>query len=790
MPLFPYFKQLDSMDCGPSCLLMVAKYYGKSYTLQSLRSKSFITKSGVSMLGISDAAESIGFRTRGYRLTWEQLRDEVPLPCIVHWNQRHFVVVYKIKKRRAQSTEPRAKPKSPEPCALSPEQIDSKSPELSALSSEQTDSKSPEPCALSPEQKDQRDSKYLIHVADPAAGLLKYSTDEFLKCWYSTKSDGLQEGIALLLEPTPEFYKQEDEEKSKLSFLYLLNYIRPYTKYILQLMLGMLTASIISLIFPFLTQSLVDAGIGNSNIAFVVMVLVAQLILTLSQTANGLLRNWISLHVTSRVSISLISDFLIKLMKLPISFFDVKLVGDIMQRIGDHNRIRSFLTDSLISIIFAVITLVMYIIIMATYNLGILGIFLLGSALYIGWVVLFLRRRRELDYKRFQQSAANQSNIVQLVTGMQEIKLNSCEKQKRWEWERIQIKLFKVSLKSMMLNQNQQLGAALINQAKDIFISFLSAKAVIDGQMTLGMMMAIQYIIGQLNAPIQQFIGFTQAAQDAGISLERLGEIYNKEDEEKPDDNKIREIPANKDIEIKNLLFQYEGPHSEKVLNNVSLTIPAKKVTAIVGISGSGKTTLIKLILGFYPPVKGEISLNGTPLNKFSQSEWRKRCGVVMQEGYIFSDSIAGNIGLIDDIPDKEKIDRATETANIKEYIESLPLGYNTRIGNDGHGLSTGQKQRLLIARAVYKEPDFIFFDEATNALDATNEKTIMDNLGTFFKGKTVVIVAHRLSTVKNADQIVVLEKGEIVETGTHKELVERRGAYYNLVKDQLELGN
>ncbi|OQA18530.1 MAG: Toxin RTX-I translocation ATP-binding protein [Firmicutes bacterium ADurb.Bin354] len=476
-------------------------------------------------------------------------------------------------------------------------------------------------------------------------------------------------------------------------------------------------------------------------------------------------------------------------MKLPISFFDVKLVGDIMQRIGDHNRIRTFLTDSLISIIFAVITLVMYTIIMATYHLGILGIFLLGSALYIGWVVLFLKRRRELDYKRFQQSAANQSNIVQLVTGMQEIKLNSCEKQKRWEWERIQIKLFKVSLRSMMLNQNQQLGAAFINQAKDIFISFLSAKAVIEGQMTLGMMMAVQYIIGQLNAPVQQFIGFTQAAQDARISLERLGEIHNRADEEKPEDDKIREIPDNKDIEIKNLLFQYEGPHSEKVLNNVSLKIPARKVTAIVGISGSGKTTLIKLMLGFYDPVKGDILLGGVSLKRYSQSEWRKRCGVVMQEGFIFSDTIAGNIGLIDEIPDREKIDRAVETANIRDYIESLPLGYNTRIGNDGQGLSTGQKQRLLIARAVYKDPDFIFFDEATNALDATNERTIMENLGAFFEGKTVVIVAHRLSTVKNADQIIVLDKGEVAETGTHRELVSRKGAYFNLVKDQLELG-
>jgi len=523
--------------------------------------------------------------------------------------------------------------------------------------------------------------------------------------------------------------------------------------------------------------------------AFVVMVLVAQLILSLSQTANGLLRNWINLHVTSRISISLISDFLIKLMKLPISFFDVKLVGDIMQRIGDHNRIRTFLTDSLISIIFAVITLVMYTIIMAGYNMGILGIFLLGSLFYIAWVILFLKRRRELDYKRFQQSAANQSNIVQLVTGMQEIKLNGCEKQKRWEWERIQIKLFKVSLKSMMLNQNQQLGAALINQSKDIFISFLAARAVIRGEMTLGMMMAVQYIIGQLNAPIQQFIGFTQAAQDARISLERLGEIHDREDEEKPEDDKIIDIPLNKDLEIKNLLFQYEGPNSEKVLNNISLTIPAKKITAIVGISGSGKTTLIKLLLGFYNPGKGDILLGGTQLCRFSQSEWRKCCGVVMQEGFIFSDTIAGNIGLIDEIPEKEKIDRATETANIKEFVESLPLGYNTKIGNDGHGLSTGQKQRILIARAVYKQPDFIFFDEATNALDSSNEKTIMQNLSSFFKGKTVVIVAHRLSTVKNADQIVVLEKGEIVETGTHKKLVNRKGAYYNLVKDQLELG-
>jgi ATP-binding cassette, subfamily B, bacterial len=707
---------------------------------------------GVSMLGISNAAEDIGFRTLGYRLSWEQLRDEVPLPCIGHWNQRHFVVIYGIKKQRRI------------PC------IFNRTP----------------PEGL----KSNRSRNYLIYVADPASGLLKYTEKEFLRCWYSNQKEGIKEGAVLLLEPTPEFYNKEAEDRENLKFLYLLNYLKPYRRYIFQLILGLITASIISLIFPFLTQSLVDTGIGNSNIAFVVMVLIAQLILTLSQTANGLLRNWINLHVTSRVSISLISDFLIKLMKLPIAFFDVKLIGDIMQRIGDHNRIRSFLTDSLISIIFAVITLVMYTVIMASYNLGILAVFLIGSLFYVGWVLIFLKRRRELDYKRFQQSAANQSNIVQLVTGMQEIKLNGCEKQKRWEWERIQIKLFKVSLKSMMLNQNQQLGAVFINQAKDILISFLSAHAVIKGEMTLGMMMAVQYIIGQLNAPIQQFIGFTQAAQDARISLERLGEIHNRDDEEKPDDAKINDIPADKDIEIRKLCFQYEGPDSEKVLDNISFIIPAKKITAIVGVSGSGKTTLIKLLLGFYNPVKGDVLIGGTALSRFSQREWRRCCGVVMQEGFIFSDTIAGNIGLTDEMPDKQKIDRATETASIKEFVENLPLGYNTRIGNDGHGLSTGQKQRILIARAVYKEPDFIFLDEATNSLDARNEKAIMENLSAFFKGRTVVVVAHRLSTVKNADKIVVLEKGRLVEEGTHRELVETKGAYYNLVKEQLELGS
>jgi len=739
---FPFYLQLDAMDCGPTCLRMVAKFYGKGYSLQYLRSRSYITREGVSMLGISDAAESIGFRTKGYRLTWEQLRDEVSLPCIVHWNQQHFVVVYDIKKKKSLFPFPSSKGGG-------------------------------------------REDGTVISIADPALGLLTYTKEEFLKCWFST----VKEGTALLLEPTPDFYRQEDEQKGELKFIYLLGYLRPYRKFLVQLGLGMLTGSIISLIFPFLTQSIVDYGIGNSDLAFVGMVLIAQLLLTLGQVANGMIRSWIMLHVTTRVSISLISDFLIKLMKLPMAFFDSKMIGDIMQRIGDHSRIQTFLTSSLIDIIFAMITLVIYTFIMASYHIGILGVFFLGSSLYIGWVMLFLKRRRELDYKRFQQSAANQSNIVQLVSGMQEIKLNSCEKQKRWEWERIQAKLYKVNVKGLLLSQNQQIGATFINQSKDIFISFLSAKAVISGDMTLGMMMAVQYIIGQLNSPIQQFIGFTQAAQDAKISLERLGEIHDKEDEEIPGENKITEIPSNKTIELKNLTFQYEGPNSPKVLKKINLEIPANKITAIVGTSGSGKTTLMKLLLGFYKPNKGEIRLNDNNLDSYSPSQWRKRCGVVMQEGFIFSDSIANNIGIGDEIPDKEKINRAVTTANIKDFIDTLPLGYETKIGNDGHGLSTGQKQRILIARAVYKNPDYLFFDEATNALDAKNERIIMENMNQFFKGRTVVVVAHRLSTVKKADQIVVLEKGEIVERGTHQELVERKGGYYHLVKDQLELG-
>lgn len=738
---FPTYRQLDAMDCGPTCLRIVAKHYGKSWSAQILRERCHITNAGVSLLGISDAAESIGFRTGGVRITWEQLRDEVPLPCIAHWNQNHFIVIYKIAKRRG---------------------------------------------------------RWKVFVSDPAAGLLEYDADKFLKSWLHShdpeQADGEQtqptNGIVLMLEPTPEFYREKDEERKGLSFRTMLGYLRPYKGYIVQLMLAMLIAAVLGLILPFITQSMVDKGIGMNNLSFVVMLLVAQVLLTVGQTANSLIRSWLMLHMTTRVSISLISDFLGKLMRLPIAFFDTKKVGDIMQRIGDYSRIQDFLTGSLLSMAMAVVSFVIYAVIMGGYNFGILAVFMTGSIFYVLWILLFMKYRRKLDYMRFQESAANQSNIVQLIGGMQDIKLNTCEKQKRWEWERIQARLFRVSVKSLTLGQTQEVGGLFIDQTKNVIISFMAASAVIDGGMTLGMMMAMQYIIGQLNAPLSQFIQFVQATQDAKISLERMGEIHEKDDEEPAGADLIRDIPESADIEFRNVVFQYDGPHSAKVLDNVSISVPAGKVTAIVGTSGSGKSTMMKMMLGFYAPVAGEITLGGIPLSNYSPRVWRSVCGSVMQEGYIFSDTISGNIAVSDEMPDMKRVREAARTANIDDWITALPMGYNTKIGADGHGLSTGQKQRILIARAVYKNAGYLFFDEATNSLDANNESTIMERLEVLFKGRTVVIVAHRLSTVRAAHNIIVIDNGHIVEQGTHEQLTVLRGKYYHLVKNQLELGS
>ena len=739
MKKFPSYRQLDKMDCGPTCLRIIAAHYGRSWSLQTLRERCHISREGVSLLGISDAAEAVGFRTMGVKLTFGQLCEEAVLPCIVHWRQNHFVVVYRIERRRGRTW---------------------------------------------------------VHVSDPASGLLRYTREQFLKSWISIRGEDTADspaeglGIALLLEPTPKFYEEKGEEERRLGFRGMLEYLRPYRQFIVQLLLAMLTGSIISLILPFLTQSVIDTGIGTGDLHFVVVILVAQVVLVLGQMANELIRSWLMLHMTTRVSISLISDFLAKLMRLPISFFDSKMTGDIMQRIGDHSRIQTFLTGSLLSIVMAAVTFVVYSAVMGGYDLRILGIFILGSALYIGWVLLFLRRRRKLDYMRFQEAAANQSSIVQLIAGMQDIKLNGCERQKRWEWERIQARLFNVSVKGLALGQTQQVGGTFIDQIKNVLISFLAAKAVIDGDMTLGMMTAMQYIIGQLNAPISQFIGFVQEAQDAKISLERLGEIHERRDEEDAEGDYIREIPIGADIEFRNVDFQYNGPHSEKVLDGVSVTIPHDKVTAIVGASGSGKTTMVKMMLGFYEPVSGEVLLGGRRIGDYSPSAWREQCGTVMQEGFVFSDTIADNIGVSDENPDMERVRQAVETANIGDFIDGLPLRYNTKIGAEGNGVSTGQKQRLLIARAAYRDARYLFLDEATNSLDANNEKVIMEKLDTLFRGKTVVIVAHRLSTVRNADNIIVLDRGRVVEQGTHRELTERRGYYYRLVKNQLELGN
>lgn len=726
---FPTYIQADSKDCGPTCLKIIAKFYGKVLNIQTLRTLSETNRDGSNLLFLSDAAERIGFRSLGVKLDLNKLQ-EAPLPCILHWNKEHYVVLYKIKK-----------------------------------------------------------NKY--YISDPAIGLIEYSKEEFLKFWIGNNSDeNTDEGIALLLEPTPKFYQSEFdiEDNKSFGFNLLFKYIVPYKSYVLQLIFGLLAGSLLQLIFPFLTQSVVDVGIKNQNIHFIYIVLFAQLFLFLGKTALELIRSWILLHLSARINIALISDFFIKLMNLPISFFDVRMTGDIMQRINDHHRIERILTTSSLNVLFSVINMFIMGGVLAYYNLKIFAVFFIGSFCYFLWVILFLKRREKLDYKRFSEVSQEQSKVIELINGMQEIKLHNAEKQKRWGWEYIQARLFRVSMKGLVLEQTQSIGSNFINELKNIIIIFLSAKLVIDGTITLGMMMAISSIVGGLNGPIIQLISFIREAQDAKISLARLSEIHEKEDETQHEDSQTHEIPENSDIIIKNLSFKYTGS-DVNVLDDLNLTIPANKITAIVGTSGSGKTTLMKLLLKFYEPNQGEISVHKTALKSIAQKTWRNHVGTVMQEGYIFSDTIANNIAIGVTNINKERLKYASDVANIKDFIEDYPLGFNTKIGMEGIGMSTGQKQRLLIARAVYKNPEMLFFDEATSALDANNEKEIMEKLNFFFKDKTVVVIAHRLSTVMNANQIVVLEKGKIVEVGNHQELVNLQGSYFELVKNQLQLG-
>ncbi len=724
---FPTYTQYDSKDCGPTCLQIISRYYGKHFSLQSLREKSKIGIEGVSLLGISQAAEMLGFRSIGARLDADTLVKEAPFPCIVHWDDNHFVVLYKVKKDT-------------------------------------------------------------FYVSDPAKGRMTYKRKEFLAHWAAAQSDPPQ-GIVLILEPTPKFYSTEEDPRQKMNFRLITNYLFNYKNLLVQLLLGIICVSVAQVIFPFLTRSLVDNGIAPGNLSFIYVILMAQLMLFIGRTSVDFIRSWILLHIGTRINVSIISDFFIKLMRLPLSFFDSKMTGDILQRVNDHNRIEHFLTASTLNFFFSVISFIVFSIVLLSYNPIIFSIFLLSTVVYSVWVIAFLRKRRELDYKKFAIGSRNSDSIIMMINGMQEIKLNNSEQQKRWEWERIQAKLFRINIKSLALGQYQQAGAFFINEGKNIFITFLAAKFVMEGHLTLGTMLAIQYIIGQLNAPVEQLIQFMQSYQDAAISLERLNEVHVQEDEEPSDKPVLHFLPAEKSLRLENVGFTYPGPAKPQVLNNINLEIPYGKITAIVGVSGSGKTTLLKLLLKFYKPQLGNIKIGNTHLDLISNRTWREKCGVVMQGGFIFPDTIANNIAVGDQRPNYQRLLYAAEIANILEFINTFPLDFNTRIGSDGVGISEGQKQRILIARAVYKNPEFIFFDEATNSLDANNERIIMRNLDQFFKGRTVVVVAHRLSTVKNADNIVVLDKGMIAEMGTHNELASMKNKYFELVRNQLELG-
>ena len=725
--------QSDSMMCGITCLQMVCKHFGREVSLRTLSKLCVATSEGVSMLGVNEAANKLGLRTMCARTDFDTL-SKATLPCVLHWNQNHFVVLYKVRKGR------------------------------------------------------------IFYVADPGKGLVKYNLEEFGKHWVSTASQGEEKGIAMFLEPTLEFYSHkvdnEEEDGSPRSFQFLFGYIKQYRKYFGQIVLGLLVGSLLQLILPFLTQSIVDVGIKNQNIGFIWLILLGQLMLTISRTAIDFIRRWLLLHISLRINISLVSDFFIKLLKLPMSFFDTKLMGDLMQRMGDHSRVNSFLTQQTLSIVFSLFTFVVFSIVLLSYNWLVFAIFMLGSLLYGGWLALFLRRRKVLDYELFEQQAINNNKTYEFITSMQEIKLQDCEQRRRWEWEDVQADLFNVQMKSLKLQQTQEAGSIFINELKNIVITVVAATAVIHGQLTLGMMLAVQYIIGQLNSPVEQLMSFFYSVQDVRISLERINEIHRMDDENGKQGLETSVTDETKGIDMENINFKYD-PHALKtIIDDVSLTIPKGKVTAIVGASGSGKTTLIKLMLGYYPVLGGQINIGGTDVNTLNKKWWRRQCGVVMQDGVIFSESIARNIAVDDKEIDKQRLQTAAEIACIHNYVMGLPLKYNTKIGRDGVGLSQGQKQRILIARAVYKNPDYIFLDEATNSLDANNERMIVEHLDEFYKGKTVVIVAHRLSTVKNANQIVVLDKGKVVETGNHETLTAKRGAYYNLVKNQLELGN
>ena len=717
------------MQCGVACLAMICKYYKNAYSIETLSKLCSVSTEGVSLFAIKNAAEKLGFNSICCKTSIEQLVS-ISMPSILHWNQNHFVVLYKVKNKKK------------------------------------------------------------FYIADPGKGLVCYSLENFKKHWISSVSNGEEKGVVMVIEPTEKFGKRSiiEEPNKKRSFNFLFGYVLRYRKYFIQIILGLLLGCLLQLIMPFLTQAIVDIGIKHKDIGFIWLVLLGELMIVFGRTATEFIRRWLLLHISMRINISLVSDFFIKLLKLPMSFFDTKLMGDLLQRIGDHSRVQNFLTGQVLSVVFTFLNFIIFGVVLLIYNKIIFGVFIMGSVTYGLWISSFLRRRKVLDYEIFEQQSINQNKTYQFITSMQEIKLQDCEQRRRWEWEDTQADLFAVQMKSLKLQQTQEAGSILINEVKNILITVLAATAVINGQITLGSMLAIQYIVGQLNSPVEQFMSFIYSLQDVKISLERINEIHEGKNEESKE-NQAKAFDTEKSIKIGNIDFKYD-PHSlKKTLEGVSFDIPEGKVTAIVGASGSGKTTLIKLMLGYYRVMTGSISIAGRNINEYNLKWWRRHCGVVMQDGVIFSESIARNIAVDDGEINVERLEQAARIANIHDYVIGLPLKYNTIIGRDGVGLSQGQKQRILIARAVYKNPDFIFLDEATNALDAKNERAIVENLNEFYKGRTVVVVAHRLSTVKNADQIIVIDGGKVVETGNHTSLIEKKGVYYNLVKNQLELG-
>ncbi|MDE5844570.1 MAG: peptidase domain-containing ABC transporter [Muribaculaceae bacterium] len=727
---FNIIRQKDAMQCGVACLAMICRHFGADYSLDFLGRYCHATTEGVSMKGIKDAAERLGLDAEGGKLTVDELAN-IPLPCILHWNQNHFVVLYKV-------------------------------------------------------SKDARK----FYIADPAKGLRTINRETLESHWATTQSNDAEKGIAMIFETTESFGNiKEDKDTEPRSFRFLLGYVKQYRRYFAQIIAGLFLGCVLQLIMPFLTQATVDIGIKHGDIGLIWLILLGELMIVAGRTATDFIRRWLLLHISMRINISLLSDFFIKLLKLPMSFFDTKLTGDLMQRMSDHGRVQSFLTGELLNVVFICLSFLTFGIVLLIYNWVIFLVFLAGTLAYGLWIGSFLHRRKMLDYELFECQAQNQNKTFQFITSMQEIKLQDCERRRRHEWEDVQADLFEVQMKSLRLQQSREAGSIFINEVKNIVITVVAATAVINGQMSLGEMLAVQYIIGQLNSPVAQVMSFVYSIQDVKISLERINEIHRSRNEEESDE-RSESFAGSKTIAVDDVSFRYDPHALKKTLDNVSFNIEEGKVTAIVGASGSGKTTLIKLMLGYYPVESGQIKIGDRPIEDYNMKWWRRHCGVVMQDGVIFSESIARNIAVDDNEIDLDRLEQAARIANIHEYVMSLPLKYNTLIGRDGVGLSQGQKQRILIARAVYKDPDFIFLDEATNSLDATNEREIVDNLSRFYRGRTVVIVAHRLSTVRNADRIVVLDKGRVVETGNHESLTAARGAYYNLVKNQLELGN